>query len=226
MRNPGPLAFDFAVADLDAAHRDLSSSGFEFYSPPQDVGNVRICFCLAPDRVMTALIEFGPDHALRREGRPYVGVINVAQGVECMADDLAFYTGCFGVHTALDYVMQHDERGNRLRRATGQPTGSDFHLVNLASEPGISGFQGGGTVELIEPLHVKGPSVSQRAVPPNRGYFLTSLRVADVETCLERCHERRSELLTRLAPADELTGAPHFVVRSPAGALLEISQAA
>jgi hypothetical protein len=221
--DPGPLAIDFAVEDLDAAYAALSDAGHEFYSPPRDAHRLRICFVLAPDRVMTALIQFPPGHGLRRA--PYVGLINVAQVVERMDVELPWYCDCFAMHTTLNFVQADDEETRRLNNATATPPGAFMHLVNLAEREGIDGFQGSGTIELVEPHGVVGPSVCAHARPPRRGFFLTSVRVPDVERAHARCRDRgEGELVTGVIAADDLTGAPHFVVRSPTGALLEILQ--
>lgn len=48
-----PRALDYAVANL-ALTRRSRPTGCEFYSPPQEAHNLRVCFCLPPDAVMTA----------------------------------------------------------------------------------------------------------------------------------------------------------------------------
>jgi hypothetical protein len=220
---PGPLAIDFAVEDLDDAYAVLSGAGYEFYSPPRDAHRLRICFALAPDRVMTALIQFPEGHGLRRA--PYVGLINVAQVVERMDVELPWYRECFAMHTTLNFLQVDDEETRRLGNATATPAGAFMHLVNLAEREGIDGFQGSGTIELVEPHGVVGPSICAHALPPRRGFFLTSVRVPDLEVAYARCRERgEGQIVTEIAPADELTGAPHFVARSPTGALIEVRQ--
>jgi len=220
--DPGPLALDFAVDDLDLAYATLSARGYEFYSPPQAAHHLRICFVLAPDRVMIALIEFPDGHGLR--GRPFTGLINVAQVVETMDADLPWYGDCFDMHTTLNFIQESSEDTERLSDATHTPPGSVLHLVNLAERTGIDGFQGSGTVELVQPVGRVGRSVCADAMPPRRGYFMTSLRVGDLEASHARCAARGSRMLTGIVAADELTRAPHFVVRSPTGALLEVLQ--
>jgi catechol 2,3-dioxygenase-like lactoylglutathione lyase family enzyme len=214
---PGPLAFDYSVLDLAAAYEQLSQAGYEFLSPPQDVGNVDICFCFAPDRVMTALIQFPADHALRRADRPYVGIINVAQIVGDMDVDSEFWQGVLGLVRSLDYVQHDDsERTERLRRAAGFPRQIPIHMVNL-TEQVVDGFQGGGTVELIQG-HTEVPEpLGERAEPPQRGYFLTTLWHDDAAGVYERCREQGHPLLMPLADG-------RFVTRSPSGALVEIVQ--
>ena len=223
--DPGPLALDFAVEDLDDAHATLSARGYEFYSPPRDAHRLRICFVLAPDRVMTALIQFPGGHGLRGH-RPYTGLINVAQVVEAMDADLDWYRDCFELHTTLNFIQEDTEDTRRLSDATRTPPGAVLHLVNLAEHEGIDGFQGSGTVELVEPVGCAGRSVCADAQPPRRGFFMTSLRVRDVERAHARCaaSPRGTAPLTEVVPADELANAAHFVVRSPTGALLEVRQ--
>jgi len=225
---PGPLALDFAVEDLDAAYASLSARGYEFYSPPRDAHHLRICFVLAPDRVMTALIQFPEGHGLRGHGA-YVGLINVAQIVESMERDLGWWCHCFEMHAALNFVQEDNEETRRLNGATHTPEGALLHLVNLAEREGIDGFQGSGTVELVEPVGCAGPSVCGHALPPRRGFFLTSLRVPDVERAHARCTAAAAggdatAPLTGVVAADAVTDATHFVVRSPTGALLEVRQ--
>ncbi len=224
--DPGPLALDFAVADLDDAHATLSAHGYEFYSPPLDVtGGVRICFCIAPDRVKTALIEFAPVHPLRAYGRQFVGLINVAQVVERVEGEREWYCGCFDMHTTLDYVLPDNEQSRRLSTATRTPPGCTPHLVNLAEREGIDGFQGGGTIEIIEPIGGGGSSVAAEAAPPRRGFFLTSIRVPDLDATHARVVAGGAPLLTELMHADAVTPARHFVTRSPTGSLLEVCEA-
>jgi len=219
---PGPLAIDFGVEDLASAHARLASLGYRFFSPPRDAHAVRICFALAPDRVMTALIQFPEGHPLR--GRAFTGLINVAQIVESMSIELPWYRECFAMHTSLDFVQEDNEETRRLSDATQTPEGAELHLVNLVEREGVDGFQGGGTIELIEPRIGAGPSVAASARPPRRGFFLTSIRVDDVDRVHAACAARGREPLTAVLPADELTDAPHFVVCSPTGALLEVRQ--
>jgi predicted enzyme related to lactoylglutathione lyase len=111
-----------------------------------------------------------------------------------------------------------------LNAATRTPPGCSLHLVNLAEREGIDGFQGGGTLELVEPRGGGGTSVAAAATPPGRGFFLTSIRVPDLDWTHARVLAGPTPVLTELMPADAVTPARHFVTRSPTGSLLEVCE--
>jgi hypothetical protein len=128
------------------------------------------------------------------------------------------------MHTTLDYILPDDESARRLNAATRTPPGCRLHLVNLAEREGIDGFQGGGTIELVEPGGRGGTSVAAAAAPPGRGFFLTSIRVPDLDGAHARALAGGTPMLTGLMPADAVTPARHFVTRSPTGVLLEVCE--
>ena len=54
---PGFLHFGFVVADLAAAHAELTAAGIDFFMPPDRFGDLKIAFFTDPTGTRVELIE-------------------------------------------------------------------------------------------------------------------------------------------------------------------------
>jgi len=223
----GLMNLNFYVADINAAHRDLSAKGYEFWWPPRQhtlsagVGQETGALLEGPDGVIVNLVQLDTtdestrigqmrkyflEHGVTRTG--YSPVVTSAHGVHSRDKAVPIYRDLLGMDVVID-----------------EPLGSAEERTHWTFLQGDHHF---GKVALGQPLNYNAEDLTPFATAPNIGYLAQASEVPSVEEAQTYCRDSGIEIYS---PPDEidLPGLGRrqcMLVRNPgSGALMQFFEA-
>ena len=237
-RMTGLVNLNVYTSDIQADYQRFVDLGFDFWTPPihqnlgPGVGEYNEVSMEGPDGVVINLVElltedpntfiggikaFVEDYGRTPSG--YTPVVTTAHGVDSMDQAVQFYRDVLHMQTAMESVLDTPDN-NRLFGVR-----EDARTRILF----VQGNHDYGKIVLSTPLNYEIDNITDRALPPNIGYFAQSFDVDDLDAAASNCKAVGADVFTPVTDIDLPGRGRHraMLVRNPgSGALQELVEKA